>query len=70
MKEDIMQKGKGIVMGRCPKCRKSIAIDLINSRVKGGKFETVSDEKHKKVFITCPECGHREEELSLITNVV
>lgn len=65
-----MQKGKGIVMGRCPKCGELIAVDLINSKVKDGKFETVSDEKHERVFITCPKCGHREEELSLITNVV
>ena len=65
-----MQKGKGIVMGRCPKCGKLIAIDVLNRKVKGGKFETVSDGKHKGVFITCPECGYRKEEPSLMSTVV
>lgn len=65
-----MQKGKGIVMGRCPECGELIAVGLINSKVKDGKFETVSDEKHERVFITCPECGHLEEEPDLMTNIV
>ena len=65
-----MQEGKGIIIGQCPSCGELIAIDLINNEVKGGKFEIIPDEKHERVFITCPKCGHREEELSLITNVV
>lgn len=64
-----MQKGKGIEIGRCPKCGSLIEIDLIEQEVYGGKFETVIDEKYERVFITCPECEHREEEERLMTNV-
>lgn len=64
-----MQKGKGVLVGKCPNCGELIAIDLINSTVEGGKFEPVCDDEHEHVFITCPGCGLREEEPSLMTNI-
>ena len=63
------EQAKGIEIGRCPKCNELIAIDLMNGKVEGGKFESITDDKYERVYITCPECGHREEEPRLRLNV-
>lgn len=63
------EQAKGITVGVCPECGELITIDLINNEVEGGEFESIPDGEYERVFITCPECGHREEEPRLRLNV-